>query len=606
MKKNFFIIGFLFGISFCLFAQDDNTQNRSATRPRTVLIEGFSSATCGYCPANNTALKNLLEQNQGKYASIKYQMDWPGNGDPYYTAEAGSRGGVYGINGIPAGRLDGTGTNIISVTAVNQRQLTPADMDIDVEFSVIGQTVKATVTITPESDITATNLRLYIAIVERETHNNWQTNPFQSTAERIFYQVMKKFIPNASGITLSNLTANEPVVFEQEWEFKGDYRKPNNAKTPINHDIEHSVENFDNLSIIAWVQNTSTKAVLQACDAGPYNVKYSTATQNGTIKAFINEEEIDSDILVEPNTEVTFTAEPDEWFEVKEWKYNGNIVTGVTGSEFSKVIMRNYNNVTVTFQASHYTVNYNTVNDFGTITATIEDDEIGPGDLVKRGSKIIFTATPLEGYEVRNWKNNGTTVSGNTSNQYTINSLNNNASVTVEFQSTHLIVNYDVINNYGTLSAAVGDEVFESGVSIKRGSQVIFTATPDEGSEIKEWRNNGILIPNNTTPQYVISSLAINVNVTVTFTNPSGINNSVLSGTNIYPNPFNNNISISNAENVKSVVIKNILGQTVTEIKSTGKSIINIDTKNLKEGIYLVNIQAINGEKIVYKIVKEK
>jgi len=672
-----------------MVAQNDNTKNslsRSTERPRTVLIEGFSSSTCGPCLPGNINLKNVIEQNQGKYALIKYQMNWPGNGDPYYTLEGYTRRTVYSVGAVPYIRLNGTlAPSNLTNTLLNQQQAIAANMDLEVDFRVSGKTVSATVTITPATDISGTNLRLYVAIVERETYNNWQNN-----GERTFYQIMKKFMPDANGIILSDLSANVPVVFEQEWEFQGEYRKPNNALSPINHAIEHSIEDFDNLSIIAWVQNTSTKAVLQACDAGPYLLKYSAATQNGTISATVNGDPIGPETIVEQNTEVTFIASPNDGFEVKEWKFNQSVVPGVTTNEFTKVIDRGNTNITVDFHQSHFNVNYSTANDFGTIIATVEDDEIESGDEVRRGSKVVFTAIPNDGYEVRNWKNNGTTVSGNTTNQYTINSLNNNVTVTVEFQTTHLTVYYDVINNLGTIVAVVNEEAIESGDSIRRGSQIFFTASPNEGSSVKEWKNNGIIIPNNTTTQYVISSLSININVTVEFSSShfkvnfdtfnefgsisasvdndeiesgdlvlkssqvtftatpneeyevkewknngtivtnnntnkyiietldddvevtvefmrsSGINSSLLSKTNLYPNPFTNNITVSNAENVQTVVITNILGQTVKEIKLSGKSQISIDTEDFALGVYLINLQALNGEKIVYKIVKRK
>jgi hypothetical protein len=43
---------------------------------------------------------------------------------------------------------------------------------------------------------------------------------------------------------------------------------PNNAGDPINHAIEHSVENFDNLFVVWWIQNMKTKEVTQAGKTG--------------------------------------------------------------------------------------------------------------------------------------------------------------------------------------------------------------------------------------------------------------------------------------------------------------------------------------------------
>ncbi len=39
--------------------------------------------------------------NPGEYSLIKYQMNWPGNGDPYYTEEGGVRRDYYGVSSVP-------------------------------------------------------------------------------------------------------------------------------------------------------------------------------------------------------------------------------------------------------------------------------------------------------------------------------------------------------------------------------------------------------------------------------------------------------------------------------------------------------------------------
>ena len=55
----------------------------------------------------------------------------------------------------------------------------------------------------------------------------------------------------------------------------------------------------------------------------------------------------------------------------------------------------------------------------GTLKATVDGNEINTGDKVKHGKTVTFTATPNSGYEVKEWKADGTVVTGNTSNTYT-------------------------------------------------------------------------------------------------------------------------------------------------------------------------------------------
>jgi hypothetical protein len=161
---------------------------------------------------------------------------------------------------------------------------------------------------------------------------------------------MKKFMPDANGITLGHLAANETVTVEQTWEFKGNYRLPANAlpSNIINHDIEHSVEDFDNLMVVAWVQNISTKIVFNSCTAEKgiinpilYPVNFSVMGGNGSINAKVNGEPIISGNEIEAGNTVEFTAAPNNGFLVNEWKHNGAVVFGNHTNTFSVVVSGN-------------------------------------------------------------------------------------------------------------------------------------------------------------------------------------------------------------------------------------------------------------------------
>ena len=74
---------------------------------RIPMIEAFSSSTCGPCNSGNVTTSNVLANFPGQYTLLKYQMNWPGSGDPYYTSEAGSRKSYYGVNSVPRLQIDG-------------------------------------------------------------------------------------------------------------------------------------------------------------------------------------------------------------------------------------------------------------------------------------------------------------------------------------------------------------------------------------------------------------------------------------------------------------------------------------------------------------------
>jgi len=131
-------------------------------------------------------------------------------------------------------------------------------MNITADMILNGQKVTVNYNIDPTIDFPA-DARLYIAIVESKTFNNTSIN-----SETEFNWVMKKMLPNASGTSIGPLTAGTIVTNSIEYTFVGDYRLPSNAYDPIQHTIEHSVEDFDNLIAVVWVQNYVTKEVYQS------------------------------------------------------------------------------------------------------------------------------------------------------------------------------------------------------------------------------------------------------------------------------------------------------------------------------------------------------
>jgi len=97
--------------------------------------------------------------------------------------------------------------------------------------------------------------------------------------------------------------------------------------------------------------------------------------------------------------------------------------------------------------------------------------------------------------------------------------------------------------------------------------------------------------------QYVNKTMTINVPLGKLGIADIAVNNVVL-----YPNPFTNEIIISNPSVVKSVMITDITGQNVKAVTFDGKT---ISTKELASGIYFVILENYNGEKVSNKMIKK-
>jgi hypothetical protein len=76
----------------------------------------------------------------------------------------------------------------------------------------------------------------------------------------------------------------------------------------------------------------------------------------------------------------------------------------------------------------------------------------------------------------------------------------------------------------------------------------------------------------------------------------------VLSNLSVYPNPFNNEINVNDGNGIKQVIITNIVGQNVMNVKMTQNT---INTSILPQGIYLVTFIGNNGERVVKKMIKQ-
>ena len=71
------------------------------------MIEVFTASTCPPCVAGNKAIDGVLAQFPGQYSLVKYQMNWPGSGDPYFLEESLVRKDYYEVSGVPHMRSNG-------------------------------------------------------------------------------------------------------------------------------------------------------------------------------------------------------------------------------------------------------------------------------------------------------------------------------------------------------------------------------------------------------------------------------------------------------------------------------------------------------------------
>lgn len=250
---------------------------------KTPLYEIFTSSTCGPCVPGNINYHKIVDtKDQEEFVSIKYQQNFPGTGDPYCTTESiNRRVNQYAINSIPRMEIDGGwdgNAQSFSEALYTSSRARAAGFEMSGTYKVdeLAKTVTATIKYSPAFD--ATGYKLHVAINENETKMNVKSN-----GETDFRNVMKKMLPNETGTTLKAINDGALDSISFTYKFNGDYRLPLDAAAAnmINHGIEHSVEEFGDLTVVAWIQGPD-KVVQQALNlkSGSVGVKDLLSVKN--------------------------------------------------------------------------------------------------------------------------------------------------------------------------------------------------------------------------------------------------------------------------------------------------------------------------------------
>lgn len=259
---------------------DDDLSNDTLTKiihvatqslQRIPFFEEFTSSTCAPCASINASTLNPFFNSHTGYTLLKYQMNWPGTGDPYYTAEGGVRKTYYGVSSVPQMQTDGLSTNIQGgqgpvETMFNQRLAKPAFLNIEAAHTIdsVAKTVNLDIDITPYFN--GTNFTVYAAVFENTTHNNATTN-----GETSFKHVMMKMLPDGSGT---------PVTFV------ANATNTLNLTTSLNGT---HVEEYADLRIVVWVQYNIDKEVFQSAYSVVADPNAPTMATNPSILSFGNQ-----------------------------------------------------------------------------------------------------------------------------------------------------------------------------------------------------------------------------------------------------------------------------------------------------------------------------
>lgn len=210
-----------------------------------VLIEQFTQASCGPCASENPTFKaEILDPNQGKIHHIAYHTSWPGT-DPMYshnTSQSAAMVDYYDVTGVPTFVTLGEKVGVPTQSKIDEEQSEGSPIMVKVFQNFDATNINVEVRVITVGTMPTGTYVLKAAIIE---HPMTYATPPGSNGEKYFPNVFRRMLPNTTGSAYTPAAKGDSVVFN--------YSYP-----------KSSAWDLDSIKTVAYVQNTSTKEVINA------------------------------------------------------------------------------------------------------------------------------------------------------------------------------------------------------------------------------------------------------------------------------------------------------------------------------------------------------
>jgi len=225
-------------------------------RSRGVLLEHFTNNSSAESSDATAIVSDLSNRWTDDIINIQYHTNFPGT-DQYYNdnpGDAGSRLLFYGLSRAPYTFIDGGADKnnyatlydwvIASLDSndVNRRSLVSPYFNISLHGSVAAGVLSVSGKFRALRAVDESNLTLYLAVTQKQS-----TGAAGGRGETKYYNVFRKFLPDAGGISMKKVWAlNESdTLTEKTWTIT-------------------NIPTSANIEVIAFLQNNITKQVYQA------------------------------------------------------------------------------------------------------------------------------------------------------------------------------------------------------------------------------------------------------------------------------------------------------------------------------------------------------
>lgn len=286
-------------------AGDENPNNNTLAQQslilpgvqRNVLLEEWTSSTCGPCAANNPTIDAFVTARFDSLVAIKYHVGWPSPGnDPMYLynpTQSYDRRYYYGVNAVPHVIMDGVVNPDYPYSsppslpnAYYPRKEVGSPLSITVTNTHLpGDTIQADITVNVLSPLKYGQYYMRVHAIERHIHYNSAPG---SNGETDFYDVFRRAYPNSLGTQIP-LTA-------------GTYNYT--IKYPL--DMVVWVDSM--IYTAVFIQDDLTKEVINCAKSRDYTRPYDFVTNNESITI---EKPISSGEVILQNKETIIANNPE-------------------------------------------------------------------------------------------------------------------------------------------------------------------------------------------------------------------------------------------------------------------------------------------------------
>jgi len=260
--------------------------------------------------------------------------------------------------------------------------------------------------------------------------------------------------------------------------------------------------------------------------------------------------------------------------------------------------------------SSTYDVTFSAIGS-GSLNATVDGSLINSPAVVDANKDVIFTASPDNGYRVKEWIKDGTPVLNNTTTNYSILGISSDANVTVEFEVIPVLGtafnSFSFPANQQSGTAVINSTNHTINISVVQGTPLTalkasFTLSTGATATVGTTPQISGNTPNNFTSPvtYTVTNAKVSQDWIVTVSVINAIN-SLDNESKVYPNPTTGLFVVETTST--NVVVCDATGRIVYSNQVNGSQI-QIDLTNQASGLYFVKLVE-NGNVVIKKLVKE-